>query len=137
MGGCFKSTVRNTAYGVWAHVLMDSAVKRKCCLRRLIVWIDRLFPVSEIKSEAFFICSLKSIVIPRIIEILGSYCFLGCGSLSAISIESDSKLNGIESGAFQGMTLTSARVPATVTSIAADAFPKSCRVSGKSACLVL
>jgi hypothetical protein len=46
-------------------------------------------------------------------------------------------LKRIESAAFQGTALTSARVPATVTLIAADAFPKSCRVSGKSGCHVM
>jgi hypothetical protein len=43
----------------------------------------------------------------------------------------------IESGAFQFTALRSPRMPTTVTSIAADAFLKSCHVSGSSVCLVL
>jgi hypothetical protein len=75
--------------------------------------------------------------VPKHAEILGWGCFSDCKSLSSISIESDSKLKRIESEAFQFTALTFTCVPATIQSIAADAFPKSRRVSGKSVCLVM
>jgi hypothetical protein len=66
--------------------------EEQICLRCVIVCIGRLFPASEIEFAAFLSSSLKSIVISRTVEILGSDCFSFCGSLSSISIESDFKL---------------------------------------------
>jgi hypothetical protein len=111
--------------------------EKRICFRPVIVWIDRLFPVSEIKSKSFPMSSVKLIIISRTIEILGSGCFFFAKSLSSISIESDSRLKGIDSEAFQSMTLTSARVPATVKWINADAFLWSCRGPRNSTCLVM
>jgi hypothetical protein len=50
-------------------------------------------------------------------------------SLSSISIESDSKLKRIESGAFLKTWLTSVTLSGTVHSIAADAFRRSFHIS--------
>jgi hypothetical protein len=52
--------------------------EERISLRCVMVWIGRVFPVSDIKSAAFFSSSLKSIVIPWTVEILGSSCFSDC-----------------------------------------------------------
>jgi hypothetical protein len=46
--------------------------ERRICCRSVIMWIGRLFPISEIKSKAFSSYSRKSIVISRTVEVPGS-----------------------------------------------------------------
>jgi hypothetical protein len=95
---------RLSGLGAFAARLGD---EERICLRRVIVWFGRLFPVTEIESAAFSSSLLKSIVIPRTVEIRGLDCFSFCGSLSSISIESDCKMNRIEFEAFLETRLTS------------------------------
>jgi hypothetical protein len=52
--------------------------------------------LTRIESKAFSSCSsLKSITIPRHVQILCSYCFSNCRSLSSIAFENDSRLRRI------------------------------------------
>jgi hypothetical protein len=54
------------------------------------------------KPAAFDDCSsLTSVTIIRHAQILCSFCFLECDSLSSISFERDSELTHIEAGACQ------------------------------------
>jgi hypothetical protein len=73
--------------------------------------------------------SLRSIVIPRSIELLCSSCFLSCGSLSSITFESDSSVKRIEAHAFQHTSLRLVMIPPTVCHMACDAFQGDCHIS--------
>jgi hypothetical protein len=84
--------------------------------------------LTRIESEAFRESSLKSIEIPRNVEILESSCFSGCHSLSSISFVPDSRLKHIETCAFEGVTLF-IMVPASILFIASDAAPDSIEIS--------
>jgi hypothetical protein len=77
-----------------------------------------------IESSAFSFSSLRSIEIPRNIEILGSSCFSWCQSLSSISFESNSRLNRIESKTFSS-SLESIEIPSSVQFIDGSAFSHS------------
>jgi hypothetical protein len=105
--------------GVFAALLGG---EQRICLRREIVWIGRLFPVTEIQSVAFSSSLLNSIIISRTIEILGSDCFSFCGSLSSISLESNSKLKRIESEAFSGSSLKLIIIPRNVEILGSHCF---------------
>jgi hypothetical protein len=78
--------------------------------------------LTRIESSAFSSSSLKSIEIPRNVEILGSSCFCECKSLSSISFESNSRLLRIESNAFRESSLESIEIPRNVEFIDGSAF---------------
>jgi hypothetical protein len=78
--------------------------------------------VRAIRSIAFFKSFLPSIVIPRTVGIIGSYCFRGCESLSSVSIESGSVLRRMESSAFSSSSLPSIIIPRTVEILDGLAF---------------
>jgi hypothetical protein len=61
-------------------------------------------------------------VIPSTVQILGSYCFLFCKSLSSISFESNSQLTRIESNAFSSSSLQSIVIPSTVQILGSYCF---------------
>jgi hypothetical protein len=85
--------------------------------------------LTRIKSSAFSYCSsLKSITIPRHVQILRSACFSCCPSLSSISFEKESELARIETGAFISTSVPSV-VVATNTFVDGDAFPRGCVVT--------
>jgi hypothetical protein len=70
-----------------------------------------------------------SVWIPRTVEILGSFCFSDCRSLSSISIESDSLLRRIESDAFSSSSLTFIVIPRTVEILDGSVFSGCERIS--------
>jgi hypothetical protein len=53
-------------------------------------------------------------LIPRNVEIVGSYCFSSCKSLSSITFESNSHLTRIESEAFSSSSLQSILILSTI-----------------------
>jgi hypothetical protein len=57
---------------------------------------------------------LIEIVIPASIEILGENCFVGCGSLTSLTVESGSRLSRIEKQAFAGTALIELVIPGSV-----------------------
>jgi hypothetical protein len=67
---------------------LESAVQ--VCLRRLFVRMDALCFVRAIRSRAFSDSSLTSIVIPRTVEIFGSFCFSDCRSFSPMKVRTSS-----------------------------------------------
>jgi hypothetical protein len=83
----------------------------------------------RIESSAFSSSSLKSIEIPRNVEILGSSCFSSCFSLSSISFESNSRLLRIESSAFSYSSLKSIEIPRNLHFIAFNAFQNPRQIS--------
>jgi hypothetical protein len=86
----------------------------------------------RIESYAFQGSSLKSLVIPRNVEILGSSCFFDCPSLSSISFESDSQLKRLDEGALQELSLQVAiplPIPSTVVFIASEAIDDPFQIS--------
>jgi hypothetical protein len=78
--------------------------------------------LARIESETFSNSSLRSISIPKNVEILGSACFYICISLLSITFESNSCLTRIESGAFYGSSLQSIVIPQNVRFIDGSAF---------------
>jgi hypothetical protein len=80
--------------------------------------------LTRIESCAFSLCSsLKSITIPRHVQILCSYCFWHCNSLSSISFETESELTRIESYAFYSCSsLKSITIPRHVQILCSEWF---------------
>jgi predicted transcriptional regulator len=99
-----------------------SESRRPIHLRRVIIWMGALRFVRAIRSKAFSGSSLLSIVIPRTVEIIGSFCFSACKSLSSVLIESGSLLRRIEPSAFSNSSLPSIVIPRTVEIIDGSAF---------------
>jgi hypothetical protein len=93
----------------------------------------------RIESKAFYDSSLQSIVIPRNVEVLGSFCFSSWKSLSSITFESDSRSKRIEAHALHDTPICSVVIPQTICAIACDAFPGDCQISilGCNSCLEL
>jgi hypothetical protein len=90
--------------------------------------------LTHIESQTFSFCSsLKSITIPRHVQILCSECFASCHSLSSISFEIDSELIRIETRAFTGTRLSLVVVPGSTSFIAGNAFPHDCAVTSAGA----
>jgi hypothetical protein len=54
------------------------------CLKLCRFW-------NELKGKYFQITSVRSVVIPRSVEVLSESCFLECKLLSSVTIESGSK----------------------------------------------
>jgi hypothetical protein len=64
----------------------------------------------------------STVIIPKFVKIIGSFCFSACSLLSSISFESPSSLKRIESYAFQSSSLRSIAIPRTVQYIDSSAF---------------
>jgi hypothetical protein len=79
----------------------------------------RIFRIGE---HSFSGQPIRSIRIPRGVEILCSSCFSYCNSLSSISFENDSRLTRIESGAFYGSALKSITIPRVVEILCSSCF---------------
>jgi hypothetical protein len=62
------------------------------------------------------------VFIPRTVEIISSYCFNYCKSLSSVSIESGALLRRIESSALSSSSLPSSVIPRTVEIIGSSCF---------------
>jgi hypothetical protein len=71
-------------------------------------------------------CSLQALVIPRNVEIIEPECFSVCESLWSLSFDIDSRLVRVESEAFVHTKIHSVLLPAGVSSVADDVFPRSC-----------
>jgi hypothetical protein len=78
--------------------------------------------LTQIESELFSFSPLQSILIPRNVEVVGSYCFSNCKSLSSITFESNSRLTRIESEAFCGSSLESILIPKNVEILGSNCF---------------
>ncbi|MDR0662005.1 MAG: leucine-rich repeat domain-containing protein [Holosporales bacterium] len=72
--------------------------------------------VTGIAENCFRYTSVKDIVIPGTVQILGSSCFEGCKSLTSVSFETDSQLRRIEVRAFHRSSLKSITIPRNVLS---------------------
>jgi hypothetical protein len=72
----------------------------------------------QIEKKCFSQCRLKSLCIPRTVEVLGKRCFAGSGRtknvVGAITFESESRLIRIEEGCFQYCSLKSICIPRNV-----------------------
>jgi hypothetical protein len=75
-------------------------------------------------SSAFSYSSLESIVIPSTVQILGSFCFSYCKSLSSIIVESNSRLTRIESFAVSKSSLQSILIPSNVAILESKRFSR-------------
>jgi hypothetical protein len=81
--------------------------------------------LTRIESKALLYCSsLKSITIPRHVQILYSSCFSYCNSLSSISFEIELELARIEVNAFYSTSLSSVLAPRNTLFVAGGAFPR-------------
>ena len=80
--------------------------------------------VSAIKSNAFENCSsIKSVVIPASVALVGPSAFLGCSSLKTVTIESGEQEQIVYKNAFRSCsTLSSVTIGSAVCEISADAF---------------
>jgi hypothetical protein len=83
----------------------------------------------RIGDSCFSHCSLKSICIPRNVELICGSSFQSCPSLSAISFESNSKLTRIGSHAFYHSRIESVVIPQNVGFIGGAAFEGCSRLS--------
>jgi hypothetical protein len=82
-------------------------------------------PILErIETRIFSKTSLRSVALPRSVEILGEECFLECGLLSSVTIESESKLSRIENWAFAGSRLLEIVILASVEVLSEKCFLK-------------
>jgi hypothetical protein len=77
--------------------------------------------LTEIKALCFSHCSLKSICIPRNVEILPNDCFRG-SKLESITFENESRLKRIEKNCFENCSLKSICIPPNVDFIDGSAF---------------
>jgi hypothetical protein len=78
--------------------------------------------LTRIEIEAFARSSLRSIFIPRSVEILCSECFSFCQSLNSVSFEANSRLTRIEFRAFSDSSLQSIVIPRGVRFVDRFAF---------------
>jgi hypothetical protein len=78
--------------------------------------------LTRTEFEAFLRSSLRSILIPRTVEILCSGCFSSCKSLTSVTFESNSRLSGIESETFSLSSLQSIVIPRGVRFLDGSAF---------------
>jgi hypothetical protein len=84
-----------------------------------------------INSQAFFRSSLlPEIIVPRHVKVLGSECWLGCRSLSAILFERESELKRMEGHTFfECLSLKQITIPKGVEFIGGGAFPRAGGIS--------
>jgi hypothetical protein len=93
--------------------------------------------VTQMGPRAFVITRITSILIPRHVQILCSFCFSSCNSLSSISFETESELGQIEADTFYSTSLSSVLVPQNTRFIAGGAFPCKCVVRyGRCRCRI-
>ena len=85
--------------------------------------------VTSIGDEAFQLSSLSSIVIPDSVSTIGAKAFYSCGDISNIKLGSGVQTIGSEAfascGTYHTVTELNINIPASVTSIASNAFDKS------------
>ena len=80
-------------------------------------------PVTEIRDSAFYYNSyLKSVSVPNSIIKMGEYAFYNCNDLASVTFEENSQLTNIATSSFQSCTLSSIKIPKTVTKIEELAF---------------
>jgi hypothetical protein len=97
------------------HIIVPSSV----FFRSLAATLD----VTCLGLHAFQRMWITSVIIPRHVQILCSYCFSDCSSLSSISFESDSELTRIESNAFYSCSsLKSITIPRHVQILCSSCF---------------
>lgn len=82
------------------------------------------FPDTLIAISGFYNCtSLKSVVIPKSVTVLGDGCFCNCTSLESVTFEEGSELEAIgKDGCFQNSKITSITLPEGLESIGASCF---------------
>jgi hypothetical protein len=133
--GKFKSpSINSVVYSNPGRVWFDGSIP--ILPHRLFRTSPRLSSVSfesnsrllRIGSEAFSESSLRSILIPRNVEILCSDCFSSCKSLFSVSFESDSRLTRIESRAFYCSSLHTILIPRTVEILCSQCFASCSRL---------
>jgi hypothetical protein len=90
--------------------------------------------LTRIESTASSFSSLKSITIPRHVQILCSECFSHCASLSSISFERESELARIEARAFNWTSLSSVIGRENTSFVAGGPFPSRCVVTRRRRC---
>jgi hypothetical protein len=88
------------------------------------VVFENVSMLKRIEAKAFSKTNLKSIVIPKSVEVLGESCFLECRLLSSVRIESESKLTRIEKQTFARTGLIEIVIPASIEVINEDCFSK-------------
>jgi hypothetical protein len=103
--GCLFHLVGGRAFISWLN--LDCRWGWGKCPPSVILWLDSVHRVLGIEAHAFSTFSVRSMVIPRTVELLGRSCFSRCESLSSVSFESDSKLKRIGSDAFSWSSLKS------------------------------
>jgi hypothetical protein len=127
-GGCLEYPIR--AEDPKSHVMrgwvpglnglewMFGGIAKSAC----IISFELESRLTRIESSAFSRSSLQSIIIPRNVQILCSWCFSDCRSLSSISFESESRLTRIESSAFSESSLQSIMIPQNVQILCSECF---------------
>ncbi len=80
--------------------------------------------VTEIGDYAFADTSLKSIVIPATVTVIGSGAFKN-SALETVTFDTGSQLTTVGNGAFYGTKIKSIVIPATVTEVGDEAFARS------------
>jgi hypothetical protein len=78
--------------------------------------------MNRIEANTFARSSLRSIVIPSRVEIIGLKCFALYRSLCAILFEPNGRLRVIGSGAFSRSSLQSVIIPKTVEILDSSSF---------------
>lgn len=87
------------------------------------VTFDANCQLSTINAQTFNGCyKLKSIILPKNVNSLGSRCFSETNSMTSFTIPSDSKLSEINELAFQYSELNSISFPKTLTFLGTNAF---------------
>jgi hypothetical protein len=79
-------------------------------------------PVTRIAPDSFKYGSVKSVTIPRTVQILESSCFEDCKFLESVSFEPDSQLVCIKSKAFWCSSLRSITIPLRVEILESRCF---------------
>jgi hypothetical protein len=92
--------------------------------------------LTTIETWAFCATSLRSICIPRSVEIIGEHCFLLSKRLEALAFEPGSRLREIPQGCFVQCGLRTIDIPRTIRVLKAMCFSQCaniCRITFESA----
>jgi hypothetical protein len=81
----------------------------------------------------FAYSGLKSVLIPRTIELIEESCFRGASNLKTVEFEKESSLNRIESKAFEGTPISEIVVPEKVVFVGDECFG-NCECLSKIEC---
>jgi hypothetical protein len=118
--------------GTSCHVHIWNDVKiigRQCFASALNRWkgidtvtFEKESRLQQIDESCFSDCSLRSIWIPRRVEILGKSCFSGWSWLESIAFESGSLLSRIEEWCFHRCSLEFISIPSQVVYLDPTAF---------------